>query len=73
MEKEVLLPPMTKEVVLLDLDEMGALTYNVLQSLIAVNAVDSERKDQVWFRCHLSGHLNSLHPGLSLPYFGEIA
>lgn len=51
VEKDVALPPLTEETVLLDLDNYGQLTYNVLLALVAVNAVDSERKDQV---CYLS-------------------
>lgn len=47
IEQCVQLPPVTEETVLLDLDEYGQMSYNVILSLIAVNAVDSERKDQV--------------------------
>ncbi|KAF8321183.1 hypothetical protein DL93DRAFT_2224228 [Clavulina sp. PMI_390] len=41
--KDIILPPMTHETVLLELDEYAAITYNVMQTVIAVNAVDSER------------------------------
>ncbi|KAH8117115.1 hypothetical protein DFH11DRAFT_1505319 [Phellopilus nigrolimitatus] len=46
IERSVRLPPVREETVLLDLDEYGQMTYNVMLSFIAVNAVDSERKDQ---------------------------
>ena len=47
IEKYVRLPPLQEEVVLLDLEEYGQMTYNVLLSFVVVNAVDSERKDMV--------------------------
>ncbi|EIN07069.1 hypothetical protein PUNSTDRAFT_104552 [Punctularia strigosozonata HHB-11173 SS5] len=46
VEHEVTLPPMRKETVLLDLHPLAVKSYNTLQSLIAINAVDSERVDQ---------------------------
>lgn len=46
MEAEVHLPPITKETVLLRLAPMQVQTYNIIQSTIVVNAVDSERKDE---------------------------
>ncbi|KAI5122210.1 hypothetical protein M0805_002699 [Coniferiporia weirii] len=46
IERCVRLPPIREETVLLDLDEFGQMTYNVMLSFVAVNAVDSERKDQ---------------------------
>ncbi|KAH6902291.1 SNF2 family N-terminal domain-containing protein [Coprinopsis sp. MPI-PUGE-AT-0042] len=46
VEAEVVLPPLTHESVLLELDPLLAISYNALQAVIAINAVDSERKDQ---------------------------
>ncbi|KAL5529532.1 hypothetical protein ACEPAG_5517 [Sanghuangporus baumii] len=45
IERYVRLPPLNEELVLLDLEEYGQMTYNVLLSFVAVNAVDSERRD----------------------------
>ncbi|KAH6894963.1 SNF2 family N-terminal domain-containing protein [Coprinopsis sp. MPI-PUGE-AT-0042] len=46
VEAEIVLPPLTHESVLLELDPLLAISYNALQAVIAINAVDSERKDQ---------------------------
>lgn len=43
VEKEVSLPPMRQETVLLDLDPYAVMTYNIMQATIVINAVDSER------------------------------
>ena len=47
VEKEVNLPTLHNETVLLDLDPYAVKTYNVIQAQVAVNAIDSERKDLV--------------------------
>ena len=38
---------MSSEIVLLEMDVFGKKTYNVIQASIVVNAIDSERTDQV--------------------------
>ncbi|TDL24898.1 hypothetical protein BD410DRAFT_851421 [Rickenella mellea] len=45
VEKHIMLPPINQEVVLLDLDPYALKTYNVLLAGIAINAIDSERRD----------------------------
>ena len=47
LDHELDLPPYTHSTVLLDLDYYGAKTYNIMQTAIAVNAVDSERAGPV--------------------------
>lgn len=47
IENDVLLPFMSCETILLDLDPYALMSYNAMQAMIAVNAVDSERRDQV--------------------------
>jgi hypothetical protein len=46
IEKEVLLPPLYEETVVLDMDPLIRISYNALQAAIVVNAVDSERVDR---------------------------
>ncbi|GJE96414.1 DEAD/DEAH box helicase [Phanerochaete sordida] len=48
IEREVLLPTLHQETVLLDLDPVAVRTYNVLQASIAVNLVTSEREGADW-------------------------
>ncbi|KAG6334513.1 hypothetical protein ID866_4566, partial [Astraeus odoratus] len=47
VEQDVCLPPMKHEVVYMDLSEYALQSYNALQAGIVINAVDSERRDQV--------------------------
>ncbi|CCM03805.1 uncharacterized protein FIBRA_05953 [Fibroporia radiculosa] len=49
LEDEVLLPLLQHDTVLLDLDPFALKSYNIMQAMIVVNAVDSERKDQDYF------------------------
>lgn len=43
----MVLPPITQETILLDLDPYAVKSYNAMQAAIAINAIDSERTDQV--------------------------
>ncbi|OJA17037.1 hypothetical protein AZE42_03572 [Rhizopogon vesiculosus] len=45
VEKEIVIPPMRHTSIYMDLNAYAAKSYNAMQAGIAVNAIDSERKD----------------------------
>ena len=47
VEEDIDLPPIERSTILLDLSPQAAKTYNAILSLVAVNAIDSERSDVV--------------------------
>ena len=47
IENDVVLPPITHNPVLLDLEPFAIKSYNAMQAAIAINAIDSQRTDQV--------------------------
>ena len=47
VESEVRLALLDNQIALLDMDPLAVKTYNIMQAVIAVNAVDSEREHQV--------------------------
>ena len=64
LDHELDLPPYTHPTVLLDLDYYTAKTYNMMQMVIAVNAVDSERTGLVCITV-----ISSTHPEQPHTYF----
>ncbi|EJD53122.1 hypothetical protein AURDEDRAFT_81353 [Auricularia subglabra TFB-10046 SS5] len=70
IEAEVALPPATKEVVMLDLHPLAAMTYNTILALVAGNAIDSERRDQdYFFHSNNRGALQTVMQNLSQSLF----
>ena len=59
---------MTHETVLLNLDRLASMTYNIMQTVIAVNAIDSQREGAVSgvIQLTLTDGLTGLLTGLSL-------
>ncbi|KAG1723687.1 hypothetical protein EDB19DRAFT_1762532 [Suillus lakei] len=47
VEEEVVLPPMRHAPIYMDLDAYAAKSYNAMQASIAINAIDSQREDQI--------------------------
>ena len=47
VEQDIVLPPLKESTVLLDLHPYSLIHFNLLQAVVAVNAVDSERTDIV--------------------------
>ena len=52
------MPFLDQKTVLLNLGNLETQTYNVLQAIIAINAVDSERTDQVRVDVTLPSHFH---------------
>lgn len=47
VEKNVVLPPLKQDVIWLDLDTFSRKSYNAMQAVISINAIDSHRVDVV--------------------------
>ena len=47
VEKDVILPPLKQDIVWLDLDNLSRKSYNAMQAVIAINAIDTQRVDIV--------------------------
>lgn len=47
MERDVVLPPLKQEIIWLELDDFSRKSYNAMQAIIAINAIDTQRVDVV--------------------------
>ena len=47
VERDVMLPPLKQDIVWLDLDDFSRKSYNAMQAIIAINAIDTQRVDVV--------------------------
>lgn len=47
IERDVVLPPLKQDTVWLELDDFSRKSYNAMQAVIAVNAIDTQRVDVV--------------------------
>ena len=47
VERDVMLPPLKQDIVWLDLDDFSRKSYNAMQAVIAINAIDTQRVDGV--------------------------
>ncbi|KAI8982894.1 P-loop containing nucleoside triphosphate hydrolase protein [Trametes punicea] len=75
VESEVRLAFLDHKTVMLDMDPLAVKTYNVIQAIIAVNAVDSERQHQDYlFHPRNVAHLQELVSNLShVPFWHVVA
>ncbi|KAI0351515.1 hypothetical protein OH77DRAFT_1506480 [Trametes cingulata] len=73
VESEVSLALLNHKTVLLDMDPFAVKTYNLIQATIAVNAVDSERKDLDYlFHPRNAAHLQELVSNISHVMFWHV-
>ncbi|KAI0647582.1 P-loop containing nucleoside triphosphate hydrolase protein [Trametes meyenii] len=73
VESEVRLAILSHKTVMMDMDPLAVKTYNLIQATIAVNAVDSERKDQDYlFHPRNASHLQELVSNISHVMFWHV-
>ncbi|KAJ8480788.1 hypothetical protein ONZ51_g6428 [Trametes cubensis] len=74
VESEVRLALLDNQIALLDMDPLAVKTYNIMQAVIAVNAVDSEREHQDYlFHPRNSAHLQELVSNISHTMFWHVS